>query len=258
MIDDWFCPVELPIAFSEFVRLPRHPAYKYEYFGGRAVLTPRPYTRYAMVELDVLASDSSPSSLPDSAVIHPLPDSAVIHPLRAGDWAQLLDLLVAAFRDAPPFGGLTDEARVKAARDCLDHTRAGGDGRLLDEACFIAGEGSERPAGAIVVTLRTPPDTAADEAARPHLTWVMMSPWRFRQRVGSAMLRRAATALRRLGYRELASTFLGGNERSAMWHWRNGFRLQPDPWSRRYRLAPADIPPSASSPDRSAQQSPLP
>src|SRR5688572_13248154 len=54
MIDDWFRSVELPIAFSEFVRLPRHPAYKYEYFDGRALLTPRPHTRFAIVELDAL------------------------------------------------------------------------------------------------------------------------------------------------------------------------------------------------------------
>lgn len=229
MIDDWFSSVELPIAFSEFVRLPRHPAYKYEYFGGRAVLTPRPSTRYAIVELDVLASESSPPTLLDGVVVHPL---------RTTGWAHLPELLVAAFRDVPPFGGLNEEAQLTAAREGLDHTMAGGDGRLLDEACFVAVDTSEQPEGAIVVTLRAPPVTAADQAVRPHLTWVMVSPWRFRQGLGSAMLRCAGTALRRLGYRELASTFLGGNERSAMWHWRNGFRLQPDPWSRRYRLAP--------------------
>src|SRR5687768_9411591 len=228
MIDDWFRPVELEIAFSEFVRLPRHPAYKYEYFDGRAVLTPRPHSRFAIVELDALASDSLPS---------PCVGRVLIRPLQAADWMHLPKLLVAAFHDVPPFGGLSDEAAAQAARDCLDHTRAGGDGPLLDDACFVAAESSEHPEGAILVTLRESPDTAGDQQARPHLTWIMVSPWRFRLGLGTAMLRSAATALSTLGYRELASAFLGGNERSAMWHWRNGFRLLPDPWSRRRLVA---------------------
>jgi hypothetical protein len=37
-----FGRVELPLSIDEFHRLPRNAAYKYEYFGGRAVLTPRP------------------------------------------------------------------------------------------------------------------------------------------------------------------------------------------------------------------------
>ena len=221
MIDDWFRPVELPIAFSEFVRLPRHPAYKYEYFGGRAVLSPRPRAWYAIVDLDAVGSDRPPSTRSDRVAIRPL---------QAGDWMDLPDLLAAAFRDVLPFGGLSDDERVKAARDCLDHTRTGGDGRLLEEACFVAAETGVPAAGVIVVTLKDSPDTAADRAARPYLTWVMVSPRRFGQGLGTAMLRHAATALRTLGHRELASTFLAGNERSAMWHWRNGFRLRPAPW----------------------------
>jgi L-amino acid N-acyltransferase YncA len=52
--------------------------------------------------------------------------------------------------------------------------------------------------------------------------------------VGSALLGAATDALLALGYRELASTFLLGNDPSALWHWRNGFRLagRPDSWRR--------------------------
>jgi len=60
------------------------------------------------------------------------------------------------------------------------------------------------------------------------------------QGLGSTLLASAATALRGLGYRDLASTFLVGNERSALWHWRNGFRLIPDvPFARPATTSPA-------------------
>jgi len=54
----------------------------------------------------------------------------------------------------------------------------------------------------------------------------MVHPWRFGQGLGSRLLANSATVLRDLGYRELRSTFLVGNERSALWHWRNGYRLE--------------------------------
>jgi L-amino acid N-acyltransferase YncA len=58
---------------------------------------------------------------------------------------------------------------------------------------------------------------------------------------GTALLRAAAAALAAMGYRQLLSTFLLGNDASAFWHWRNGFQLLPFPDSlrhigRRFRL----------------------
>ena len=52
-----------------------------------------------------------------------------------------------------------------------------------------------------------------------------VAPLCARYGVGSALLARSVNALREIGYRELASTFLLGNESSTLWHWRNGFRL---------------------------------
>lgn len=221
MIGEWFRSLELPIPFSEFVRLPRHPAYKYEYFGGRAVLTPRPRYRHATVELTTLEPASATSGL--LATVD-------IRPLQAGDWAQLPELLAAAFHDVPPFAALGEDVRVGAARECLDYTRAGRDGCVLEPACFVAVDAQQalRPEGALLITLIQPPDTGADGSPQPHLTWIMVPPWRFGQGLGNALLRCAAKALRALGYHELASTFLVGNERSALWHWRNGFRLLPE------------------------------
>ena len=116
------------------------------------------------------------------------------------------------------------------------------------------GDGEEpagpRPIGAVFVTLYAPGDPAdvfgrfgpaedppADwhAAARgvPHLTWAFVGPWDARRGVGTALLNAACDALAGLGYDELTSTFLTGNDVSAFWHWRNGFRLLSGPFSQR-------------------------
>jgi GNAT superfamily N-acetyltransferase len=214
MLAAWFHPLELSIPFSEFARLPRHPAYEYEYFDGRAVVTPRPRYRRATVDL---------TALPWSGL-----DLESIRLLDAGDWEHLPQLLASAFQHVPPFATLSDDLRLNAADDCVRNTRAGGDGSVLESACFVAIDPSQsaRLDGAILITLI--PDGDGAGAVRPHLTWIMVRPWHFAQGVGKGLLARAAAVLRELGYRELASTFLVGNERSALWHWRNGFRLVPD------------------------------
>ena len=218
MTSNWLRSLELSISFSEFKLLPRHPAYKYEYFDSRALLTPRP--RYARAVLR-LAGFSSPSSTLT------LSSGADIRPLEAGAWDGLPELLAAAFNGAPPFATLSEEDRLSAARDCVEHTRAGGDGPIVEPACFAAWcDGKEmRLEGAILITLIAARNGDSEGPRRPHLTWVMVHPWRFGRGLGSALLASAAGVLRDLGYAELVTTFLTGNERSALWHWRNGFRL---------------------------------
>jgi hypothetical protein len=109
-------------------------------------------------------------------------------------------------------------------------------------------EGGKHRCGAILVTLIPPVDLSDAEAhcrwpeppppdcverrlGLPHLTWVFVGPWHSAHGVGSALLAVAVRELLALGYHELASTFLLGNESSMLWHWRNGFRLLPHPGS---------------------------
>jgi L-amino acid N-acyltransferase YncA len=49
--------------------------------------------------------------------------------------------------------------------------------------------------------------------------------------MGTALLAAATRELLRLGYTELLSTFMLGNDSSMLWHWRNGFRLLAYPGS---------------------------
>ena len=51
MADSHFRCIELHLPFDEFQRIPRNSAYKYEYFDGRAVLSPRPKCYRAVLDL---------------------------------------------------------------------------------------------------------------------------------------------------------------------------------------------------------------
>ncbi len=130
-----------------------------------------------------------------------------------------------------PFASLTDDDRLKAAEDCLGHTRAGSEGPFVDHACMVAAR-DDTLVGAILITL--PGRHAIEDIARlPHVAWVFVSPWDTRQGIGTALLDAAVQALMQDGYARLASGFLIGNESSMLWHWQVGFRLVEDPWSMR-------------------------
>ena len=240
MIDKWFSTIKLPITFKQWQKLPQNRAYKYEYFGGKAWLTPRPKGYHALLDLGEF---SLPFEMPPQ-------DDVVIRPLADGDWRRIPKVFAAAFHRVQPFASLTDKGREKAAKECLQATRGGEEGPLIAEASFVAAlETDQSPAGAILITLlpdrdpidfgawhwRQPPpaDALARRMGRPHLTWIFVSPWQAGYGVGMALLDAAVQALIRLGYRELASTFLLGNESSTLWHWRAGFRLLPYPGSTR-------------------------
>lgn len=225
-----FRQVVLPISFDEFLRLPRNAAYKYEYFDGRAVLTARPKSFSCVRDLSPVAAD---------------PRRPVeVRPLPAAEIPGLTGPFLRSFRQIQPFGSLDNDAATAAAAECLEKTATGGDGPLIEAACFTAWDErhAERPAGAILVTLVPPAaltepfwlpwkEPPADAVARrlgvPHLTWVFVDSWQTRRGIGAALLAAAVNALREAGFTDLVSTFALDNAPGALWHWRHGFRLLP-------------------------------
>jgi hypothetical protein len=264
MIDEWFSTIKLPITFKQWRKLPQNRAYKYEYFGGKAWLTPRPKGYHALLDLNAFTS---------TIEMRPQ-DDVVIRPLAEGDWKHLTKVFAGAFHRVQPFASLSDKTREKAARKCLKCTREGGEGPLIAEACFVAELAEKRlPVGAILITLlpdrdplefnswhwhKPPPaEAVAKRLGRPHLTWVFVGPWHAGYGVGMAMLYAAVRGLIQLGFRELASTFLLGNESSTHWHWRAGFRLLPYPGSMRLvhdRVRNATNPDGDEDPPSSADE----
>jgi GNAT superfamily N-acetyltransferase len=220
MIDDWYTAIKLPLSLTQFHQLPRNAAYKYEYIEGDAWLSPRPKNGRAVLDL---ASFSPP-------VAEIAADEKItVRPLTKADWDGLPPLFAAAFIRVQPFASLADKDRLRAAEDCMRHTRQSGDGPVIEPACFVAAAGDELH-GAILIT-RPDDDAVGDEPSRPHLTWIFVAPMTARQGVGAALLDAAVRELRRQGCRELRSTFLIGNESSTLWHWRAGFKLLENRWS---------------------------
>jgi GNAT superfamily N-acetyltransferase len=236
MCDEWMPTLRLPLTPEQFRELPRNSAYRYDYVDGCAVLSPQ--GRYYHALLELRPGDESA----------PVP----VRPVEVADLPNLATLFAAAFAFQQPFGSLDDATRLQAARACLDRTRAGGDGPWVQPASFVAlAEDGVSPIGAIFITLlpkgdpcqrdsyywieQPPPDCLERRLGQAHLTWVFVSPLRSGQGVGTALLAAAGQQLLALGYTQLASTFLAGNDSSMLWHWRNGFQLLAHPGSRRLR-----------------------
>lgn len=236
MADEWMPTLRLPLAAEEFRRLPRNSAYRYEYLQGQALLTPSPRHYHALLDLHPFPSQEEPQ----------------LRRVVATDFPLLGTLFAAVFRQIQPYGSLDDPRRREAAHQALERTRSGGDGPWIEAASFVMGE-ADQPVGAIFVTLLPagdpcdwdtyrwkeppPPDAIERCLGRPHLTWIFVAPMYAGRGTGTALLGAAANALLRLGYRELLSTFMIGNDSSMLWHWRNGFRLLSYPGSVR-RLNP--------------------
>lgn len=230
MCDEWMPTFRLPLTPEQLHRLPRNAAYRYEVVGGQAYVSPRPRHYHALLDLRPVDAD----------------DGIPVRPVRPGDWDALVPVFVAAFRHVQPFGCLDDTTLREAAEKCLRRTASGGDGPWIEAASFVAvGPEADRPVGAILVTLlpagdpcdtdsyhwRGPPpeDAVALRLGRPHLTWIFTA--QAGHGTGTALLAAAVRSLLGLGYAELASTFLLGNDSSMLWHWRSGFRLLPYPGS---------------------------
>jgi GNAT superfamily N-acetyltransferase len=220
---------------GQYRRLPRSAAYRYSYHEGKAWLNPRPRYYHAALDLRNLALEGAAP--------------VATRPVTEADWDRLVELFAEAFAECPPFSCLGPKRRRLAARVSLNQARDGGDGPWIERASFVATAAEGELLGAILVTLvplgdptewgaylwlGAPPEGCVEMClGRPHLTWVFVRPERAGRGVGTALLGRAAAALREMGYGELHSTFMAGNDSSMLWHWRTGFRLLSYPGSPR-------------------------
>ena len=232
MSDEWMPTIRFPLSPDSFGRLPRNSAYRYEYLAGQACLNPRPKHYHALLALQKL----------------PVDHDLVIRQARQRDLDHLVPLFASCFEHIQPFGSLDDGARRLASRQALQRTWQGGDGPWIQEASFVACQGRDL-IGCILITLLPKGDPCAWDSyhwsvppplncieqclGRPHLTWVFVRCDHAGQGAGSCLLAVAVNQLIAMGFTELLSTFMIGNDASALWHWRNGFRLLAHPGSYR-------------------------
>jgi hypothetical protein len=217
MIDRWFSALKLPLSRRQFHRLPRNPAYKYEYLDRAAWLSPRPRIYGARLILRPPVG-----GIPSAIEVHR--GGARFRRLEDRDWPRLSRLFAGSFHRVQPFAGLSDRRRLEAARACLKGTREGLDGPIVRPACHLAVDAKDgRPIG----------DCIERRLGHAHLTWIFVAHRFAGYGVGSGLLAHASIGLLELGYTELISSFLLGNESSMLWHWRNGFELLPYAGSKR-------------------------
>jgi GNAT superfamily N-acetyltransferase len=237
MCDDWMRGLQLELTAEQFRQLPRCSAFRYDYLKDTAYIAPRPRHYHALLRLKPFIADEV--------------SGVSLRPVDLSDWPGLIALFAGAFYQVQPFAGLDDADRRRAAEQALTRTRSGGDGPWIEQASFVARDGDGELAGAILLTLvpdrdptrwdsyrwlePPPADCIERRRGRPHLTWIFVDPGFAGKGLGTMLLAAAVRELRALGYRELVSTFLLGNDASALWHWRNGFRLLAYPGSKRRR-----------------------
>lgn len=234
MCDEWMPVLQLPLDREQFHQLPRNAAYKYELINGQVYLTPRPKHYHAVLDLRPMEEST---------------EFCARH-FEEADWEALVPVFARTFDRIQPFGSLDDATRREAAQKCLERTRTGGDGPWIERASFGAlSEDKQRLIGAILITLlplgdpcdwdsyywKEPPpaDCIERRLGQPHLTWIFVSPMEAGYGVGTALLAASVRELLALGYTQLGSTFITGNDSSMLWHWRCGFRLLTYPGSKR-------------------------
>lgn len=236
MCDEWMPMIQLGLSWDEFHQLPRNSAYKYEYIDGQTYLSPRPKHYHALLALSPLEAEAG---------FEPV----TLRRVEEADRSGLEAIFAGAFRAIQPFGSLNDETRKEAARQALARTWTGGDGPWIERASFVAVH-DQQLAGAILITLLPagdprdhesyrwdeppPADCIESRLGRPHLTWIFVHPWLTGKGVGTALLAAAVNELLQLGFTQLLSTFMLGNDSSMLWHWRTGFQLLAHPGSYRH------------------------
>jgi hypothetical protein len=238
MCDQWMPYLKLPMTIEQFQQLPRNAAYKYEYFGDAAHISPRARVYHAALDL---------ASCAPAAADHAT-QRITLRRFHRRDVPALAPVFAAAFDGLQPFGSLDGETRQRAAEACLLKTCSHGDGPRLRCASFVATSDGQ-PVGGILITLMPdgdpcdwdtfhwtvppPADFRRRRGGQPHVTWIFVSPWHKGGGVGTTLLTESVNVLRRLGYQHLLSTFFTANESSMLWHWRSGFKLLAYPGSKR-------------------------
>jgi GNAT superfamily N-acetyltransferase len=227
---DGFRQIRLRVNWRAWEMLPRNSAFKYEYFDDAALLTPRPKSFDAVLRLE----NWRPPPRDQSELVLSR-KSAIIRRWEQRDWDGAADAFYSSFARQLPFASYSRVRARRLAAQCLRHTRDGGDGELLPEACFVAESNREGDSRAVIggalVTVADAPWVVSrlglgeGVTAVPHLTWIFVSQFEARRGIGAALLARIVRSLREAGHRALASTFVLGNDSSVLWHWRNGFEL---------------------------------
>lgn len=197
-----------PMTFDAFERLPRKPGWKYEYFNGEAVLSPKSLcvvTTVAVEPRTVRSRFLLRSAIPD-------------------DEGQLIDAYLEAFKDTVEYCDWPAEATERSARETIQQF-FGGDRRQPHGASRLA-VADERPEESRVLGAAL----VIEGRSGPVLDLLFSRPRWQRQGLATALVSAVLSRLHDEGARHLTSRYLLANEASRAWHQSFGFVDEPDLW----------------------------
>lgn len=209
---------EIPMTPEEFHRLERELGWKYEYWDGCAHISP--------------SSAFMRCARPVGGI--ETPRAAVgPEPVPPGDADALAQAYIDAFGDGVEYCDWPAEKVREDANTSIAGFFAGRHGAPLAASRLVrdSGDPSAPVIGAIFVI-----ETGVAQAL---MDLLFVVPGRQRQGLGCAMAASALGALRAMGFRTLESRYLLANQTSRAWHYRMGFKDQPDFMSARALLAHA-------------------
>jgi ribosomal protein S18 acetylase RimI-like enzyme len=196
----------LPMSFEEWELLPYQPGWKYEYWDGRAHITPNHQTAVT------------------TAPVTPRPVNApcALRPVLPEDEAALLAVYMEAFADNQAYCDYTDTAFLDAARRDLRESFTGHRAPLLAAArVAVATEatGAQLVGAALL---------SREREYGPMLDLLFIRPLWQRRGLATALVASAMNALHQAGEATLTSCYQLANTASQAWHRGFGFVERPD------------------------------
>jgi RimJ/RimL family protein N-acetyltransferase len=196
----------LPMSFEEWELLPYQPGWKYEYWDGRAHITPNHQTAVT------------------TAIVTPRPVNApcALRRVLPEDEAPLLAVYMEAFAENQAFCDYTDAQFLDAARRDLRDSFTGHRAPLLTAArVAVATEATgEQLVGAALLS--------RDREYGPVLDLLFIRPLWQRRGLATALVSSAMHALHQTGEGTLTSCYQLANAASQAWHRGFGFSERPD------------------------------
>lgn len=191
------------MSIEEFHQLPRKLGWKFEYYGGKAHISPQLSAVVATKLAIMPRSVNAPCE---------------IRPVSEDDLSTLLPAYVAAFRDSIDYCDWKLADIKEAAQKNLQNYFSGRRGKTLP-ASYVAIV-KRKVVGAALIN--------EPKAGKPLLFLLFVLPRWHRHGVANALASAGVNVLYDLGMTELRSRYLLGNQASRHWHHQFGFKDQMD------------------------------
>jgi len=185
------------ITEEEFMKLPRKEGWRYEYYGGRTHITPRPISE--IVKFYIF-----------TRVVN------IRYTLQCPQWSDISEissLFFAAFLNSIDFFNQTPREVRSSAYKEIKKTFDGGYGKMCWSLSRIAMD-NRKMVGCALITFRE---------GKYYVTWVFVHPEKQREGIATLIVQDIANNLYTKGITELYSAYLIASEVSAAWHKSFGF-----------------------------------